>query len=69
VVLAWHLAGVRSSLHYFPGSSTNAAADLPARRAAMVPVFSASSVAQLDEAIAAVDLKLDDDHLAELDTP
>lgn len=69
VVLAWHLAGVRSSLHYVPGGSTNAKADLPARRAVMVPVFSASSVAQLDEAIGAVDLKLDDEHLAALDTP
>ncbi|MFC7625103.1 aldo/keto reductase [Microlunatus sp. GCM10028923] len=69
VVLAWHLAGVRSTLHYVPGSSQDAKADLPARRAAMIPVFSASSVAQLDEALGAVDLKLGDEHLAALDTP
>lgn len=69
VVLAWHLAGVRSTLNYLPGSSQEAGTDLPDHRASMLPVFSASSPAQLDEAIGALDLKLGDEHLVALDTP
>ncbi|WP_217428238.1 aldo/keto reductase [Microlunatus speluncae] len=69
VVMAWHLAGVRSSLHYVPGSHSSPADALPARRAAMIPVFSASSAAQVDEAVGAVTLDLPPDHLSALDTP
>ena len=69
VVLAWHLAGIRSPLHYVPGSHSAPADALPARRAAMLPVFSASSAAQVDEAVGAVDLTLPPEHLAALDTP
>jgi aryl-alcohol dehydrogenase-like predicted oxidoreductase len=67
VALAWHLAGPRSNVQYQPGHATTAAADLPVRRAAMIPVFGASSVTQLDEALGALDLKLTDEQLDLLD--
>lgn len=67
VVMAWHLSDPRSNVAYRDGSSTAALADLPERRAAMLPIFGASSVAQVDEALGTLDLKLTDEELAELD--
>lgn len=67
VVLAWHLAGPRSEVTYPAGSSDHAAAELPVRRAAMIPVLGARSVAQLDEALGALDLELTAEELAVLD--
>ena len=69
VALAWHVRGPRSNVAYRDGSSTTALADLPDRRAAMIPIFGASSIAQLDEALGALDLKLTDEQLGLLDTP
>ncbi|SDS99478.1 aldo/keto reductase [Microlunatus soli] len=68
VIMAWHLAGPESRLVYRDGSRTHALDELPARRAAMIPIFGASSVAQLDEAIGALDVKLSDEELDLLDT-
>jgi aryl-alcohol dehydrogenase-like predicted oxidoreductase len=69
VALAWHLRGPRSNVSYRDGSSATPLAELPDRRAAMIPIFGASSTAQLDEALGALDLKLTDEHLELLDTP
>jgi aryl-alcohol dehydrogenase-like predicted oxidoreductase len=68
VALAWHLRGPRSNVAYRDGSSTTTLADLPDRRPAIIPIFGASSTAQLDEALGALDLKLTDEHLELLDT-
>jgi aryl-alcohol dehydrogenase-like predicted oxidoreductase len=65
VVLAWHLAGPRSQMVLPAGSATSSLAELPARRAAMIPVIGAHSVAQLDEALGGLELELSS---AELDT-
>ena len=67
VVLAWHMAGPRSWMGDPAGSSTQPLAELPVRRAAMIPVIGAHSVAQLDEALGAVDLELSSDDLDALD--
>ncbi|HEY9291946.1 MAG TPA: aldo/keto reductase [Microlunatus sp.] len=67
VIMAWHLAGPKSNFTYRDGSSTHALDDLAPRRAAMLPIFGASSVAQLDEALGTLDVKLTDDQLALLD--
>ena len=69
VALAWHLVGPRSNLSYQPGHQQTSPEDLPIRRAPMVPVFGASSTAQLDEAIGALDLKLTEEQLDRLDQP
>lgn len=69
VIMAWHLAGPTSTLSYRDGSRTHALADLTPRRAAMIPIFGASSPAQVDEAIGALDVKLTDAELELLDTP
>lgn len=67
VTLAWHLAGPRSNLLRPAGSADTGPAELPQRRAAMIPVFGARTVEQLDEALAATDLELTTDQLTELD--
>ncbi|QGN35092.1 aldo/keto reductase [Microlunatus sp. Gsoil 973] len=67
VVMAWHLSNPRSNVVYRDGSSTAALSDLPDRRARMLPIFGASSVEQVDEALGTLDLKLTDEELAELD--
>ncbi|MBO0810926.1 MAG: aldo/keto reductase [Microlunatus sp.] len=67
VAMAWHLSNPRSNVVYRPGSSTTALAELPDRRATMLPIFGASSIAQVDEALGTLDLKLTEDELAELD--
>lgn len=67
VVLAWHLAGPRSQTTYPTGGATGTLADLPVRRAAMIPVIGVSSVPQLDEVLGAVDLALGPNDLAALD--
>lgn len=67
VTLAWHLSDPRSSVVERAGSSTTALADLPDRRARMLPVFGASSVDQVDEAVGTFDLKLSEKDLADLD--
>lgn len=69
VIMAWHLAGPSNNLVYRDGSRTHALVELPTRRAAMIPIFGASSVAQVDEAIGTLDLKLSDEELEQLDTP
>jgi len=68
VVLAWHLSNPRSRLTERAGSSTTPLADLPDRRARLLPIIGASSVEQVDEALGTFDLKLTEDELAELDT-
>ena len=67
VALAWHLAGPTSRLPLPAGSSTSGPADLPVRRAAVIPVIGASSVAQLEESLGALDVVLSDEHRAALD--
>lgn len=69
VVLAWHLAGPQSLITYPPGSANHRADELPVRRAAMIPVIGARSPAQLDEALATLDLELTAEELAQLDAP
>jgi aryl-alcohol dehydrogenase-like predicted oxidoreductase len=69
VVMAWHLAGGKNRVIYREGSSTQPLADLPEQRAPMIPIFGASSVAQMDEALGTLDLKLSDEQLELLDTP
>jgi aryl-alcohol dehydrogenase-like predicted oxidoreductase len=69
VIMAWHLRGPRSNLVYRAGSDRNRLVDLPERRAQMLPIFGASSIAQLDEALGTLDVKLTDDQLEQLDTP
>jgi aryl-alcohol dehydrogenase-like predicted oxidoreductase len=66
VVLAWHLVGPRSEITYPAGSVSRPAAELPTRRAAMIPVIGARSVAQLEEALGALELELTAEDLAEL---
>jgi hypothetical protein len=67
VALAWHLAGPTSQMQLPAGSSVSVSADLPARRVAMIPVIGASSVAQLDESLGALDVVLSDEHRSALD--
>lgn len=67
VALAWHLAGPRHELQYPGGSATEERSALPVRRASMIPIFGASSVEQVDEAVGALDLTLTEEQLAELD--
>jgi aryl-alcohol dehydrogenase-like predicted oxidoreductase len=67
VVMAWHLSGPRSTLTNRAGTSTTPLTDLPDRPAAMLPIFGASSVDQVDEAVGTLDLKLSDEELGELD--
>lgn len=67
VIMAWHLAGPESRLVYREGSRIHRLEDLPQRRAAMIPIFGASSVAQVDEAMGTLDLKLTDEDLDLLD--
>lgn len=67
VVLAWHLSNPRSNVVEKAGSSTKPLADLPDRRARMLPIFGASSVEQADEALGTFDLKLTEEDLAALD--
>lgn len=69
VVLAWHLVGGLNRIVYRAGSSTKPLSELPEQRAPMLPIFGASSVEQLDEAIGALDVKLSDEQLSLLDTP
>jgi len=67
VVLAWHLAGPRSRIVYAAGSAGRSLAELPAGRAAMIPVIGAHTLGQLDEALGALELELTADDLADLD--
>jgi aryl-alcohol dehydrogenase-like predicted oxidoreductase len=67
VVLAWHLVGPRSDITYPPGSDTRSLAELPTRRAAMIPVIGARSLPQLEEALGALEVQLSADDLAALD--
>ncbi len=67
VALAWHLAGPTSQMQLPAGSSTADRSALPARRVAMIPVIGASSVAQLEESLGALDVVLSDEHRAALD--
>ncbi|RCK68707.1 aldo/keto reductase [Desertihabitans brevis] len=67
VVLAWHLAGPRRRLALAAGSSSTPEDQLPVLRAAMLPVIGASSVEQLEEALGAVEVHLDEEQLAALD--
>jgi hypothetical protein len=56
-----------SEITYPAGSVSRPAAELPTRRAAMIPVIGARSVAQLEEALGALELELTAEDLAELD--
>jgi len=67
VVLAWHLAGPRSLVTYPAGSATRSTDQLPIRRAAVIPVIGARSIAQLEEALGSLALRLSPDDLAILD--
>ena len=67
VVLAWHLAGPRSRIVYTAGSANHSLGELPARRAAIIPVIGARTVAQLEEALGALEIELTIDELADLD--
>lgn len=67
VVLAWHLVGPRSDVTYPAGSFDHTAVELPARRAAVIPVIGASRPAQLDEALGALKVELSAEDLARLD--
>ncbi len=67
MVLAWHLAGPRSQIVYAAGSAGRSLAELPAGRAAMIPVIGAHTLRQLDEALGALELELTADDLADLD--
>jgi aryl-alcohol dehydrogenase-like predicted oxidoreductase len=67
VALAWHIAGPTSQMPLPAGSSVSAAADLPARRVAMIPVIGASSVDQLEESLGALDVVLAPEHRLALD--
>ena len=67
VVLAWHLVGPAAQIAYPAGSASHSPAELPVRRAAMVPVIGARSLSQLDEALGAVEIELSADDLTHLD--
>jgi len=67
VVMAWHLAGPRSRTTFPEGSRTQTVEQLPVRRAAMLPIFGASSIAQVDEALGTLSLKLTEQELDQLD--
>ncbi|MBT0772863.1 aldo/keto reductase [Kineosporia sp. J2-2] len=67
VALAWHLAGPSSRMQRVAGSDRSALDQLPARRAAMIPVIGASRVSQLEESLGALAVTLTGEHLAALD--
>ncbi|GAB3250799.1 aldo/keto reductase [Kineosporia babensis] len=67
VTLAWHLAGPASRIERPAGSDVAALSELPVRRASVIPLVGASSVAQLDESLGALTVELSPEHLALLD--
>jgi len=65
VALAGHIAGLASRLERPAGSEVSS--DLPTRRATIIPVVGASSPAQLEESLGALDVVLSEEHRAALD--